>query len=585
MKDGYLDLLPSDETYWGELSREEAVQLTNESRRIGYRLACFNHFKNHPRQDLFEYILNNRGRSAFINFIYKKSRSGRCLDLGSGMGSIPSALSKLFKEVYSIELVRERVEFQTLRKRQDNIKNWTIIKGNTNRLPFPDSYFDFVSANGMLEWAAIANFSDMPRNVQLDFLKEIKRVLKPDGICYIGIENRTSISYLRGALDHSGIQYTSLMPRFIANLVSKFKAKKDNFFFEQSGTSKGNKYYRTYTYSRWGYKKLLRTIDIKNMRIFHTGFSYNLAYAGIDDETVRAVPQGVDVLKDKLTQFKHSTNRFKAWFFSLLTPNFLIFFSKNNEPIHSDFEERIVATFKDIGPFYVYRGFNNLLAYSFGSEWFYKIPAIDSSNDITQEPKAAGRSPESINLALFQKTLQELKDKYHTKVDSRPETLLRLHDMIIAQAEQYNLEPELAKEYAEAVVNKYKKEPIFSRNHGDVWQGNIFVEKNSVNLIDEENDSFNILPIELMRFALSICGYTNERGELDKYVSAVKKIYAGIADEQMLRDFYIASLFYELCRFDINSDCTKPSVFYFASAIQRALRETSLEKTLQQKYS
>src|SRR3989338_319642 len=237
----YIDYSPNNNFYWGEIGQEEIQELNKRSREIGYRRACFEHFKNHPRKDLFEYILNETGRTAFINFIYRKSRSKRCLDLGSGLGAIPAGLSKLFEEVYSIELVRERVEFQTIRKNQDGIKNWKIMKGSVDRLPFPDDYFDFVSANGMLEWAAVADFTDSPRNVQLNFIKEIRRVLKPEGVGYVGIENRTGVQYFRGALDHSGIPYTSLMPRFLANISCYSRQKKDNFHFDKAQKAIGAK--------------------------------------------------------------------------------------------------------------------------------------------------------------------------------------------------------------------------------------------------------------------------------------------------------------------------------------------------------
>ncbi len=575
MEDGYFDYDPENDFYWGELSLEEMKALNERAEKKGFRKACFEYFKDHPRRDLFEYFLNEDGRSAFINFIYRKDRGERCLDLGSGLGAIPSALSKLFGEVYSLELVRERVRFQTIRKRQDGIKNWTILKGNTNSLPFPDNYFDFVSANGMLEWAAIANFDESPRDVQIRFLKEIARVLKPDGVCYVGIENRTGIQYFRGALDHSGIKYTSLMPRFLANLVCFLKRKKGNFHFDTTAQAVGGKYYRVYTYTKNGYKKLLADAGISKNRIFHTNFTYNLAYAAIDDTAIPLVPRGRDVLKSKMTQFKHAKNRLSAWFFSMLTPNFLIYFTKDGV-LESDFEQRIEKEKNDHGPLYFYRGFNNMLAYSLSSEKFYKTPSMTSDVLISEE-KASGTSPEQMDTTLFQKTLSVLKEKYHRKTESSPNRLVRFTEWVHDIAEKHEmLTPELTSNLKK-INERYAHKDIFSRNHGDVWLGNTFVSNGSVSLIDEEKDEFGLIPIELMRFLLSVTGYSmqdREKSEYKKYLGLILQEYRGVVDEEMLEDFYIPALWYEASRRGLFGSSPRKELFYFLETVRAATSRT-----------
>jgi thiamine kinase-like enzyme len=80
---------------------------------------------------------------------------------------------------------------------------------------------------------------------QIGFLKELYRILRADGQIYLAIENRYALSYFQGQPeDHSGIVYGSLMPRALANMVSKKRKGKE---------------YRTYTYSKRGYLKLLRS--------------------------------------------------------------------------------------------------------------------------------------------------------------------------------------------------------------------------------------------------------------------------------------------------------------------------------------
>src|SRR3989344_1969521 len=130
----YLELLKDENYYCGEISKSDIQQLLDSCRKGNYRKACFLFFKDHPRQSLFYYIVNEPWRTAFLNFIYQKKTAGRCLDVGSGYGAIPSAFSKKFEFVYSLELVKERVEFQVLRKEQDRINNWQIIRGDIHEL-------------------------------------------------------------------------------------------------------------------------------------------------------------------------------------------------------------------------------------------------------------------------------------------------------------------------------------------------------------------------------------------------------------------------------------------------------------------
>lgn len=87
----------------------------------------------------------------------------------------------------------------------------------------------------------------------MQFLKEIKRVLKPQGQLFIGIENRTNYEYFTGRNDHhSGLLFGSLLPRFIANLYSVFKNRTP---------------YRTYTYNHRGCRKLLNESGFPDVQV------------------------------------------------------------------------------------------------------------------------------------------------------------------------------------------------------------------------------------------------------------------------------------------------------------------------------
>ena len=189
------------------------------------------------------------------------------LDLGCGLGNLAHNLAPQVKQIYAMDLTWERLEFSRLRfslfNPDDNIK--LVAGGDGAYLPFPDNSLDCVTLSGVLEWipdnptlwntegsklqrawSMVAAFfgAKNPRRIQVEFLKEIRRVLKPEGQLFIGIENRLNYEYFTGRPDHhSRLVGGALLPRFLANLYSIFKNRNP---------------YRTYTHSRGGYQRLLR---------------------------------------------------------------------------------------------------------------------------------------------------------------------------------------------------------------------------------------------------------------------------------------------------------------------------------------
>jgi hypothetical protein len=104
-----------------------------------------------------------------------------------------------------------------------------------------------------------------PREVQLSFLREVKRVLSDKGCLYIGIENRFSLGYMLGVPDHSGLRYTSLIPRSMANFLVKRYGRSGGMSRDTSNRENEKEWrgYRTYTYSIKGYNSLFREAGFK----------------------------------------------------------------------------------------------------------------------------------------------------------------------------------------------------------------------------------------------------------------------------------------------------------------------------------
>ncbi len=186
-------------------------------------------------------------------FLFPVVSSWRVLDVGAGWGSLSAALAEVCGEVVALESTFERTRFIRLRALQDGIENITTIHATLASPPLQSNSFDLVAMNGVLEWLGWTDLTRGTRAVQLNLLRKTRSLLKPGGWLFIGIENRFSISSWLGALDHSYLKYTSLMPRPLAHLITKFL--------------KGHSY-RTYTYSPWGYNRLLTQAGFRDVEFY-----------------------------------------------------------------------------------------------------------------------------------------------------------------------------------------------------------------------------------------------------------------------------------------------------------------------------
>lgn len=162
------------------------------------------------------------------------------LDVGAGMGRSTIPLARVAKRVVAFDKSSLRARFIKRRVASEGLTNVDIFVGDLFDLPLPDHSFDVIGMNGILEWVGLNTSFKDPRDAQVAALKICARLLKPGGYLYVGIENRWALTYLRGK-DHSGIRYTSYLPRYLADRYCKLR---------------GLGPYRTYTYGFRGYQKL-----------------------------------------------------------------------------------------------------------------------------------------------------------------------------------------------------------------------------------------------------------------------------------------------------------------------------------------
>jgi len=116
--------------------------------------------------------------------IIPPGRCARILEIGCGIGYYTAFLSRLGREVVSVDLVEANLETQTpgLRRARDllnalGIKNVTLCGASAESLPFADGSFDLVISNHVLEHVA-----DRRRAV-----REMHRVLSAGGhnVCVV----------------------------------------------------------------------------------------------------------------------------------------------------------------------------------------------------------------------------------------------------------------------------------------------------------------------------------------------------------------------------------------------------------------
>ena len=355
LDEGIYDFIGSEGSYWGEVSSEEMEKALEDAKVNGWKVAARDvGLKYH---DINEYILSN-GRIDWLFHCLDFTRTKSCLDLGSGWGTVTFGLAQYYDEVWSLEAVKQRIEFQKIRQEQDGVNNIKFVRADWLWLPFPDNCFDLVAANGVLEWVGLSDYFRNPRQVQLDFLKEIRRVLKPGGCLYVGIENRFGLPFLLGGKDHSGLPFTSILPRRLANLAVRLFRKTEGEYRRDKRMEEEWKSYRTYTYSFSGYRKLLKEAYFDQVDLYWT-FSYNIPkYAGrFDGESFSFF---FKFLRKNITTFRslgsflisigsRFPERLIAFVLPLICPSFLIFAYKEDKG--ASFESSLLESGEPVSSF------------------------------------------------------------------------------------------------------------------------------------------------------------------------------------------------------------------------------------------
>ncbi len=243
----------SQDFYYGEIPQEGMRQFLREAEKTSVLDAIDNFLipTFEKGEWLKKYIADDS--RADWRFLLDSNPKATVLDLGCGYGGIAIPLSEMFGKVVAADPTFERIETVRLRCRDEGISNVERAHADALNLPFGDNSFDGVVMMGVLEWVAVGKKGRV-KDLQQKALKEIFRVIKPNGFFVLGIENRFGYNYFLGEEDeHSHLKFTTLLPRFLANLVSRYKSDKS---------------YRTHTYSYFGYERLLRRAGFSNLKFW-----------------------------------------------------------------------------------------------------------------------------------------------------------------------------------------------------------------------------------------------------------------------------------------------------------------------------
>ena len=123
---------------------------------------------------------------------FKDIRKEKILDIGIGSGIITNEFAKISDNVYGVDVI----DYTTVKKRF----KFNITKGTI--LPFKDNYFDIVISNH-----AIEHMVD-PRG----HIKEVRRVLKKDGVCYLATPNKYWLFE-----KHFKLPFLSYFPKYLSS--------------------------------------------------------------------------------------------------------------------------------------------------------------------------------------------------------------------------------------------------------------------------------------------------------------------------------------------------------------------------------
>lgn len=183
-----------------------------------------------------------------LDFCRQLLREGNLvLDVGSGRGKFLCGMAKLGFKVFGVEINPDYIKEAKNLAGQEGVVV-SIIQSRAEQMPFADNYFDFV------------NCSEVAEHVEnpIQMCREIWRVLKPAGKCYISFHNRFGIYDY-----HYHSYFINWLPRKLAERILKLLNK------QKEDSTTGKQKLETMNYFTYGQvRKTLESIGflVKDIR-------------------------------------------------------------------------------------------------------------------------------------------------------------------------------------------------------------------------------------------------------------------------------------------------------------------------------
>ena len=181
---------------------------------------------SHLRKNLVEWLPINKNDSV--------------LEIGAGCGAVTGCLADRAKHVTCIELSQKRSLVNAYRNQnKDNIE---ILVGNFEDVEKTlDQTYDYITLIGVLEYGALYISGKQPYE---NFLKIIKKHLKPDGKLIIAIGNKLGMKYWAGCReDHNGLLFEGIEGYSKTSGVQTFSRLELEQLLQKTGFPKTSFYY------------------------------------------------------------------------------------------------------------------------------------------------------------------------------------------------------------------------------------------------------------------------------------------------------------------------------------------------------
>lgn len=149
-------------------------------------------------REAFEQLFVSRG---FLFAWYPFKKDSEILEIGGGVGSITGFLCSTASKVVTVEKKLNRVKI--IEKRYKDLKNLMVIHDNYMNLSYSKK-FDYIVIHDIFGYVKKYVKSEKPYET---FLKQMKNMLKEDGIILLATENRLGIKYFSGAIEDYSNKY------------------------------------------------------------------------------------------------------------------------------------------------------------------------------------------------------------------------------------------------------------------------------------------------------------------------------------------------------------------------------------------